>query len=63
MEDKAAKIVQFSGESRREAIVNHLSLDIEEEDEFFGFISELGYSEDDPDEYIISLHALYIDSI
>ncbi len=31
-------ITQFAGETRQEAIVNHYSLDIEEEDSFFEYL-------------------------
>lgn len=42
-------IVQFSGETREEAIVNHFSLDIVEEDLFLAYIKQMGYSIDDED--------------
>lgn len=45
-------IVQFSGEDRKDAIVNHFSLDIVEEDLFLGYVKEMGYSIDDDDEII-----------
>jgi len=52
-------ITQFNGESRRDAIVNHFSLDVEVEDGFFEFIKELGYDEDDSDEMIESLYEIF----
>ena len=42
-------IVQFQGEIRKDAIINHFSLDIEEE-EFFQYIEKMGYSEDSEDD-------------
>lgn len=48
-------IVQFSGEDRKQAIVNHFSLDIVEEDHFFDYVKEMGYSIDDEDEIIENL--------
>jgi len=52
-------ITQFQGESRRDAIVNHFSLDLEEEYEFFHFIEEMGYDENAPDVIITSLHEIF----
>jgi hypothetical protein len=52
-------IVQFQGEDRKEAIVNHFSLDIEEEDLFFQYISDMGYTIDADDEIIESLHNMW----
>lgn len=52
-------IVQFSGETRKDAIINYFSLDIEEEDEFFEYLENMGYSEDDDDEIIINLVEMY----
>ena len=54
-------IVQFSGEDRKDAIVNHFSLDIEEEDEFFAYVDEMGYSIDDSDDLIESLHKMFLE--
>lgn len=48
-------IVQFSGEDRREAIVNHFSLDIVEEDAFFDYVNVMGYTIEDEDEIIENL--------
>jgi hypothetical protein len=48
-------IVQFSGESREDAIVNHFSLDIEGERLFLAYIKEMGYSIDDDDAIIENL--------
>jgi hypothetical protein len=52
-------IVQFSGEDRKEAIVNHFSLDIVEEELFFAYIKQMGYFIDDEDEVIESLHKMW----
>ena len=52
-------IVLFSGESREEAIVSHLGLDIEEEDLFFAYIANMGYTIDDNDEIIDSLYKMW----
>lgn len=52
-------IVQFKGESRKQAIVNHFSLDIEDEESFFKYIKEMGYSIDDNDDLIESLHDMW----
>jgi hypothetical protein len=45
-------IVQFKNEDRRTAIVNHFSLDIEEERLFFKYLEEMGYSIDSEDSII-----------
>lgn len=52
-------IAQFSGESRREAIVNHFSLDIEEEEDFFDYMEFLGIDENASDEVIESTMQLW----
>jgi hypothetical protein len=52
-------IVQFQGEDRKEAIANHFSLDIEEEDAFFSYVKEMGYTIDDTDEIIESLYEMW----
>ena len=52
-------IVQFSGEDRRDAIVNHFSLDIVEEDAFFEYMERMGYSIDDEDELIEKLYSMW----
>lgn len=52
-------IVQFKGETRRQAIVNHFSLDIEEEEAFFKYMKEMGYSIDTDDDLIESLHDMW----
>jgi hypothetical protein len=48
-------IVQFKGETRREAIINYFSLDIEEEEQYFRYIDQMGYSIDSEDEVLESL--------
>lgn len=55
-------ITQFQGEDRREAIVNHFSLDIEEEEDFFNYIESMGYTIDSNDEIIESLHKMFTDN-
>jgi hypothetical protein len=52
-------IVQFIGENRWDAIVNSLSLDIEEERLFMDYIKEMGYSIDDSDEIIENLCSMW----
>lgn len=52
-------IAQFQGEDRRESIVNHFSLDLEEEDLFFEYIESMGYSIDSEDEILESLHKMF----
>lgn len=52
-------IRQFSGEDRRDAIINHFGLDIEEES-FFDYIEDMGYSIDNTDEVIENLYKMYI---
>lgn len=52
-------IVQFNGEDRREAIINHLGLDITEEDEFIEYVKSMGYNIDAEDEIIESLYKMY----
>lgn len=53
-------MVQFSGETRREAIVNHYSLDIEEEESFISYIEEMGYHIEDEDELIENLYKMWL---
>lgn len=53
------EITQFSFETRKQSIINHFSLDIEEEDSFFDFITHLGYDENSDDETIINLHDMW----
>lgn len=53
-------ITQFSGETRREAIVNHFSLDLEDEDDFFQYMEDMGYSEESEDDVLESLHKMYL---
>lgn len=52
-------IVQFKGETRKQAIVNHFSLDIEDEESFFKYMKEMGYSLDANDDLIESLHNMW----
>jgi len=52
-------ITQFQGEDRKQAITNHFSLDIEEEEPFFEFIEEMGYSIDDEDVIIENLYKMF----
>lgn len=52
-------IVQFQGETREQAIVNHFSLDLEEEEGFFKYLESMGYSIDSEDEVIESLISMY----
>ncbi len=52
-------IPQFGGETRKDAIINHFSLDIIEEDGFFEYLSSMGYTEDEDDEIIESLIIMY----
>lgn len=54
-------IAQFQGEDRREAIINHLSLDIEEEYTFFAFLEAMGYSEYSDDDIIEAMHNIFIE--
>ncbi len=54
-------IAQFQGEDRREAIINHFSLDIEEEETFFAFMESMGYSKDSEDDIIEALHKIFIE--
>lgn len=48
-------ITQFEGETRMDAIVNHFSLDIDDETEFFQYIADMGYTVDAEDEIIEAL--------
>jgi hypothetical protein len=52
-------ITQFQGEDRKDAIVNSLGLDIEEED-FFEYMEAMGYSIDAEDQIIESLYQLFL---
>lgn len=53
-------ITQFQGEDRMEAIVNHFSLDIEEEESFIAYVESMGYTIFSDDETIESLHKMWI---
>jgi hypothetical protein len=52
-------IPQFQGENRKDAIINHLGLDIEEEEKFFEFIEQMGYTIDAEDEIIEGLYEMF----
>lgn len=56
-------ITQSKGESRLDAIVNHFSLDIVEEESFIKFIETMGYTIDDDDEIIEKLHVMWSKSV
>lgn len=56
-------IIQFKGESRKQAIVNHFSLDIEEEKRFFDYVKDMGYNVEDDDCPIESLHNMWQDKM
>ncbi len=53
-------ITQFQGEDRKQAIINHFSLDIEEEDLFIEYIEDMGYNIHTQDELLEHLHAMWI---
>lgn len=55
-------ITQFQGEDRKEAIANHFSLDLDEEELFFEFIEKMGYTVDDEDSIIESLNVMWLKS-
>lgn len=52
-------IAQFSGETREEAIINHFSLELEEQERFFEYIEAMGYSIDSEDEILESLIIMF----
>lgn len=52
-------ITQFQGESRKQAIVSHFSLDIDEERQFISYIGHMGYSIDADDDIIENLHQMW----
>lgn len=52
-------ITQFQGESRKQAIVNHFSLDVEEERQFISYIGHMGYTIDSDDDIIENLHSMW----
>jgi len=52
-------IPRFQGETREDSIINHFSLDIVEEVTLFEYIEEMGYSIDDSDDLIESLHKMF----
>jgi hypothetical protein len=56
-------ITQFNGESRRDAIINHFSLDSIEEGRFFLYIKHMGYTIDAEDEIIENLHKMWDEKI
>lgn len=53
-------ITKFKGENRKESIINHLGIDIDEEDDFFEFIENLGCSIDVEDSIIESLYKMFL---
>lgn len=53
-------IVQFQGEDRKQAIINHFSLDLEEEVEFFVYVESMGYSIYSPDYILENLHLMWV---
>lgn len=53
-------ITQFQGESRKDAIINHFSLDIEDEVLFFEYVDKMGYSIDEQDDLIESLYQMFL---
>lgn len=52
-------ITQFQGEDRSTAIVNHFSLDIEQEEDFIAFIETMGYTVESDDETIEGLYKMW----
>ncbi len=52
-------ITQFKGEDRKDAIVNHFSLDIVGEESFFDYLASLGYTVNDDDEIIESVYDMW----
>lgn len=56
-------ITQFKGESRKDAIVNHFSLDTMEEDKFIAYVKKMGYTIDADDEIIENLHAMWEENL
>jgi len=52
-------ITQFSGETREQAIINHFSLDMIEEEAFLKYIKEMGYTIDAEDSIIEGLHEMW----
>lgn len=52
-------ITQFKGETRKQAIVNHFSLDMTEEDSFLKYIKDMGYTVDSDDDVIEGLHEMW----
>ena len=53
-------IVQFQGEDRKQAIINHFSLDLEEEDLFFEYMEEMGYTIESNDNILENLHLMWV---
>ena len=52
-------ITQFKGETRKQAIINHFSLDISEEQAFLKYIKAMGYTIDSEDSIIEGLHEMW----
>ena len=52
-------VTQFQGETRKDAIINHFSLDMVEEDSFLKYISDMGYTIEADDETIESLYEMW----
>lgn len=52
-------ITQFKGESRKDAIINHFSLDIDEGSRFFAYIKDMGYELGEDDDIIECLYNMW----
>jgi hypothetical protein len=52
-------IVQFNGENRKDAIINHFSLDVSQEVSFFEYIQDMGYDENSDDDILESLMEMW----
>lgn len=56
-------ITQFKGETRKQAIVSHFSLDIDEERQFISYIGHMGYTIDADDDIIENLHQMWEENL
>lgn len=54
-------LTQFKGENRKNAVIEYYVLDVEEEESFFDFIKEMGYTVDDEDRIINGLYKMWRD--
>lgn len=56
-------ITQFTGETRKDAVINHFGLDIVEEESFLKYIEQIGYSIEIDDDILENLHEMWEENL